>query len=123
LIEDLPPTGIDLVRSKLRVMMKKWPNFVTHFEWRHGEQALRDFLDGGSLTHPQVEFLARAFYGERVSIDPVTAELRRPPVVAATMGRGPGPWTGGSNVPGINEMAIVHLRGRLKQLEASVEAN
>ena len=118
LIEDLPPTGIDLVRGRLRVMMKKWPNFVTHFEWRHGDQALRDFLDGGSLTLDQVNFLARAFFGEKVSIDPVTAELRWPANVATSAGVPPGPWTGGSNVAGINAMAVQNLRTRLKALEA-----
>jgi hypothetical protein len=118
LIEDLPPTGIDLVRSKLRVMMKKWPNFVSHFEWRHGDQALRDFLDGGFLTLEQVNFLARAFYGDEVSVDPETAELRRPAQVVTCAGVPPGPHTGGSNVPGINEMAIQSLRAQLRQLEA-----
>jgi hypothetical protein len=120
LIEDTPPTGVDLVRSKLRVMMKKWPSFVTHFEWRHGDQALRDFLDGGSLTHGQVEFLARAFYGEGVSIDPQTAELRRPVREAAPVSTLKFEnWSKGSNVPGINEMVTQNLRERLRQLEAS----
>ena len=117
LIEDLPPAGVDLVRARLRVMMRKWPNFVTHFEWRHGDQALRDFLDGGSLTLDQVNFLARAFFGEEVSVDPETAELRRPPKVVTSPGVPPGPWTGGSNVAGINAMAVQNLRTRLKALE------
>ena len=124
LIEDTPPTGIDLVRAHLRVAMKKWPNFSSHYEWRHGDQALRDFLDGGSLTHDQAEFLARAFWGEDVSIDPVTAELRRPVKVATPLTTLKFEnWSKGSNVPAINEMAAQNLRERLKALEAHAEAS
>jgi hypothetical protein len=119
LIEDTPPTGIDLVRARLRVMMKKWSNFSSHFEWRHGDQALLNFLEGDSLPHDQAEFLARAFWGQDVSIDPVTAELRRPAKVATSAGVPPAPYSGGSNVPGINERTVATLRERLKQLEAA----
>jgi hypothetical protein len=122
LLEDLPPTGIDLVRRRLRVMMKKWPNFVSHFEWRHGEQALQNFLEGDSLAHAQVEFLARAFFGDKVSIDPVTAELRWPANVAEPTGPPPPNHRGGSNVPSMNQMAIATYKRLIAELER-VEAS
>jgi hypothetical protein len=124
LLEDTPPTGIDTVRAHLRVTLKRYgANFSSHFEWRHGEQALRDFLDGGSLTHAQVEFLARALIGKDVSIDPVTAELRRPPVVSTPLSTlAYEPWRRGSSIPRLNELGLAHARKKVRELEAIVAA-
>ena len=117
-----PRTGVDVVRDKLRVTMKKWPNFVSHFEWRGSPQALQNFLDGEALTHEEVNWLARELIGKDVSVGE-DGQLRRPaPVATPLCAAGhDGPWRHGSNVPFIREMAAAHLRAQLAQLEAQGE--
>jgi hypothetical protein len=102
LIPAAPKTGIDAIRTRLIGLMKQRPaDFVILLEWRGGEQALRDFVEGEpgtGLTIQELDHLAEYFWGKGVSLDPQTALLRRPVSSEPTsMGRPPDRWTGGSN--------------------------
>jgi hypothetical protein len=81
---------------------------------------VRAFVDGqdDALTAQDIsEFLGptRAYNPQLDRVETIDR--------AIPTGPPPGPWTGGSNVPSVNEMTIAHYRKHLAQLEAVVEAN
>ena len=78
---------------------------------------VRAFVDGqdDALSLEEIN----EFLGPTRVYNPAVDQVQKVDT-ATSSGVAPGPWAGGSNVPGVNEMMIAHMRERLKQLEASV---
>jgi hypothetical protein len=123
---DTPVTGVDAIRARLNVALKKRPDFTAHIEWprgQKGEEELRAFAAGEDcLTLDELNKLAKEFWGLNFELDPETLLLRSTNTHATSLGCGPAPYTGGSNVPGINEKMIQSLQARRKELQTR-EAN
>jgi hypothetical protein len=93
---DTPYTGVDLIRDRLRIAMKKRAGSLAYLEWPgggKGEDNLRAFVAGENcLTFDEMSRLAREFFGKNISLDPQTAMLRSDNTAAASMGVGPPPF-------------------------------
>jgi hypothetical protein len=94
---DTPESGVDRIRAKLDAVMRQRPAIVEWLDWPRGqrdEDRLRDFAAGanGVLTIPELNFLARAFFGRFVEVDPGTAMLKSNAPAPETIGRGPDPY-------------------------------
>ena len=117
---DTPVTGVDKIRARLVVEMKRAQGFG-RLEWPgggKGEDDLRSFVAGDNcLTYQDLNRLAQEFW-QNVELDPETAELKSTAPPATPMGLVPGPWANGSNVPAINAKVVLSLQTRLRQLEA-----
>jgi hypothetical protein len=117
---DTPVTGIDKIRARLVVELKRAQGFG-RLDWPgggKGEDDLRSFIAGENcLTYGELNRLAKEFW-QNVELDPETAELKSTAPPATSVGVRPPQWTSGSNVPWINEKAISRLQTRLRQLEA-----
>ena len=97
---DTPETGVDVLRKALAARMKKRINF----DWLEfpgggrGEDNLRDFIAGADcLTLPELNILARDFYGKHTEVDPVTAMLKSNAPPPTPLGLGPGPYVRPAN--------------------------
>ena len=94
-IIDTPETGVDVLRKALAARMRTRANF----DWLEfpgggrGEDNLRDFIAGADcLTLPELNILARDFYGKHTEVDPQTAMLKSNAPPPSPLGRGPGPY-------------------------------
>jgi hypothetical protein len=92
---DTPETGVDVLRKALAARMKTRINF----DWLEfpgggrGEDNLRDFIAGADcLTLPELNILARDFYGKHTEVDPHTAMLKSNAPEPTPLGSGPGPY-------------------------------
>jgi hypothetical protein len=97
---DTPETGVDVLRKALAARMKKRINF----DWLdfpgggRGEDNLRDFIAGADcLTLPELNILARDFYGKHTEVDPQTAMLKSTGPEPTPLGSGPGPYVRPAN--------------------------
>jgi hypothetical protein len=127
-----PPSGLAVVRremaGRIRRMGPDWgPSRLNRTPDRgvnQGEEnpsgaahasRVSAFVDGqdDALSLEEIN----EFLGPGRVYDPRLDQVQKVDT-ATSSGVPPGPWTGGSNVPLINEMVAQNLRERLKQLEA-----
>ena len=119
---DSPETGIDVLRAHLVAVMRKRPTF-DWLDWPNGgkgEDNLRAFAAGENcLTLPELNRLAREFFGKHVEVDPATAMLRSNAPEPTVMGRGPDPHDISIEVypPRVTGRQELHLYPRLEGAE------
>jgi hypothetical protein len=79
---------------------------------------LRAFVNYGEIDLDTLNGFVREKWGPSAYYDP-EADLLCKRDTAIPTGPPPGPWTGGSNVPGVNQLTIATLKRQLKALEAA----
>jgi hypothetical protein len=133
-ILDTPVSGLEVIRQALAARLRRPPDWgpsrLNRAPDRGVEQGaenpssaahasrLRAFADGGEIDLDTLNEFVREQWGPSSWYDPATDALRKRDTATAT-GPAPASYTGGSNVPLINERMIVTLKAQLKQLEAA----
>jgi hypothetical protein len=128
-----PVSGLEVIRAALAARLRRPPDWgpsrlnrtpdrgVNQGEVNPSSAAhaarLRAFADGGEIDLDTLNEFVREHWGPGAFYDPSGDRLGKTDI-ATLAGSAPAPWTGGSNVPAINEMVKESLQTRLRQLEA-----